>query len=110
MNNNLCIIRGGYSYCSCTFRYHLQSFDLISLGTRHLSELVWDSRIGWATVPGTPKLLTTAPMVLPYQSSEIPVTPMAGRNAPLRSGSLLKLTHLSVHSATSQTLLEAPRD
>ena len=69
-----------------------------------------DSRIGWATVPGAPKLFTTAPMVLPYQSSEIPVTPMAGRNALLGSGSLLKLTLLSLHSASSQTLLEAPSD
>jgi len=77
---------------------------------RHLSELVLDSRIGWATVPGTPKLITTAHMVLPYQSSEIPVTPKAGRNALLRSDSLLKLTLLSLHSASSQTLLEAPSD
>jgi hypothetical protein len=32
---------------------------------RHLSELVWDSAIGWVTVPGVSKLITTTPMVLP---------------------------------------------
>jgi hypothetical protein len=62
------------------------------------------------TVPGAAKLLATTPMVLPYQSSDIPVTPMAGRNALLGSGSLLELTLLSLHSASSQTLLEAPSD
>jgi hypothetical protein len=110
MNNNLCIIRGGYSYCWFTFRYRLRSFKWISLRTRHLSELGWDSRIGWATVPGAPKLLITAPIVLLYESSEIPVTLMAGQDAILVSGSLLKLTLLSLHSASSQTLLEAPSD
>jgi hypothetical protein len=35
---------------------------------------------------------------------------MAGQNALLGSGSLLKLTLLSLHSASSQTLLEAPSD
>jgi len=69
-----------------------------------------DSLIGWATVPGAPKLITTAPMVLPYQSSEIPGTPKAGRNALLRYDSLLKLTLLSLHSASSQSPLEAPSD
>jgi len=91
-------------------RYCLQAFEWISIRTQHHSEFVWDSRIGWATVPGAPTLLTTAPMVLPYKWSEIPVTPMTGWNALLGSGSLLKLTLLSLHSASSQTLLEAPSD
>jgi hypothetical protein len=82
--------------------------ELISIWTLYLSELVWDSRISWATVPGAPKLLTTTPMVLPYQPSEIPVTPIACWTAHPWSGSLLKLTLLSLHSAPSQTILEAP--
>jgi len=53
-----------------------------------------------------PKLITTTPMVLLYQSSEIPVTLKAGRNALLGSNTLLKLTHLSLHATLSQTLLE----
>ena len=91
-------------------RYSLQSFKWISVRTRHLSELVGDSHIGWATVPGVSKLFTTAPMVLPDQSSEIPVTLIAGRNTLLGSDTLLKLTLLSLHSTSSQTLLEAPSD
>ena len=77
---------------------------------RHLSELVWDSHIGWATVPGASKRITTAPLVLPYQSSDIPVTKKAGRNALLGSDSLLKLTLLTLHSTSSHTFLEAPSD
>jgi len=57
-----------------------------------------------------PKLIAITPMVLLYQSSEIPVTPKAGRNALLGSDTLLKFTHLSLHSTSSQTLLEAPSD
>ena len=49
-------------------------------------------------------------MVLPYQSSEVPVTPKAGQNALLGCDTLLKLTLLSLHSASSHTLLEAPSD
>ena len=112
MNNDLCIICGGYSYWSGYIRRISDSACSPSneypLGPRHLSELVWDSRIGWATVPGAPKLITTAPMVLLYQSSEVPVTLKAGRNTLLGSDSLLKLTLLSLHSASSHTLLEAP--
>jgi hypothetical protein len=59
---------------------------------------------------GVPKLITITPMVLLYQSSEISVTLKAGRNALLGSDTLLQLTHLSLHSTSSQTLLEAPRD
>jgi len=54
--------------------------------------------------------LTVTPMVLLYHSSEIPVTLKASRNALLGSDTLLKLTHLSLHSTSSQTLLEASRD
>ena len=59
---------------------------------------------------GILKLITITPMVLLYQSSEIPVTPKAGRNALRGSDTLLKLTHLSLHSTSSQTLLEASSD
>jgi len=59
---------------------------------------------------GVPKPITITPMVLLYQSSEIPVTLKAGRNALLGSDTLLKLMHLSLHSTSSQTLLEASRD
>ena len=59
---------------------------------------------------GVPKPITVTPMVLLYQSSEIPVTLKAGRNALLGSDTLLKLSHLSLHSTSSQTLLEASRD
>jgi hypothetical protein len=57
---------------------------------------------------GVPQLITNFPMVRLYQSSAISVTPKAGRSALLQSDALLKLTHLSLHSASSQTLLEAP--
>ena len=56
---------------------------------------------------GVFKLITITPMVLLYQSSEIPVTLNAGWNAILGSDTLLKLTHLSLHSTSSQILLEA---
>jgi len=59
---------------------------------------------------GVPKLITITPMVLLYQASEISVTPKAGRNALQRSDTLLNLTHLSLHSTSSQTLLESSSD
>jgi len=59
---------------------------------------------------GVLKHTTLSPMVLLYQSSEITVTPKAGRNALPGSDNLLKLTHLSLHSTSSQTLLETPSD
>jgi len=59
---------------------------------------------------GVPKPLTITPMVLLYLLSQIPVTLKAGRNAPLGSDTLLKLTHLSLHSTSSQILQEAPSD
>jgi hypothetical protein len=40
----------------------------------------------------------------------LPVTLMAGRNALLGSDTLLKLTHPSLHSTSSETLLEASSD
>ena len=48
--------------------------------------------------------------VLPGLLSALPVTLHAGRNALLGSDTLLKLTHLSLHSIASQTLLEATGD
>ena len=57
-----------------------------------------------------PKRITITPMVLLYQSSEIPGTLKAGRNALLGSDTLLKLMLLSLHSTSSQTLLESSRD
>jgi hypothetical protein len=57
-----------------------------------------------------PILVTITPIVLQYQSSEIPVTIKAGQNALLESDTLLTLTLLSLHSTFSQTLLEASRD
>jgi len=59
---------------------------------------------------GVPNLVTITAMVLLYHSLEISVTPNAGRNALLGSDTLLKLTHLSLHSTSSETLLEAPSD
>ena len=56
------------------------------------------------------KLIPITPMVLLYQSSELAVTPKAGQNALPPSDTLLKLTHLSFHSTSSQTLLEASSD
>ena len=53
---------------------------------------------------GVPKLITITPMVLLYQSSEILVTPKAGRNALLGSDTLLKLMHLSLHSTVTWIL------
>jgi len=48
--------------------------------------------------------------VLPGLSPMLPVTLKAGRKALLGSDTLLKLTHLSLHSSSSQTLLEAFSD
>jgi len=59
---------------------------------------------------GVPKPITITPMVLLQQSSEIPVTLKAGRNALLVSDTLLTLTHLSLHSTSSQILLESSSD
>jgi len=56
---------------------------------------------------GVPKPRTITPMVLLYQSSEISVTLKADRNALLGSETLLKLTHVSLHSTSSLTPLEA---
>jgi len=58
-------------------------------------------------IRGVPKPITITPMVLLYHSSEIPVTLKAGRNALLESDTLLQLTLLSLHSTSSQILLEA---
>jgi hypothetical protein len=77
---------------------------------RNRAEFVWDSLIAWAIVPGAPKLTTTAPMVLPYQSSGIPVHAMPGHNPEIESDSLLILALVSLHSASSHTLLAAPSD
>jgi hypothetical protein len=49
-------------------------------------------------------------MVLLYQSPQNPVTQIAGQYALLESSSLLKLMLSSLHSASSETLLEAPSD
>jgi len=59
---------------------------------------------------GILKLITITPKVLLDQSSEIPVTLKASRNALLGSETCLKLTHLGLHSTSSQTLLEASGD
>ena len=105
-------MHGGYSYCSGYIRRISDTACSPSneypSEPRHLAELVCDSRIGCATGPGAPKLITTTPMVLPYQSSEIPVPPKASRNALLVFDWLLKSTLLSFHSASSHTLMEAP--
>jgi len=61
-------------------------------------------------LPDVLELITITPMVLPDQSSEIPVTLKAGRNPLLGSDNPLKLTHLSLHSTSSQTLLESSSD
>jgi len=125
MNNDLCIIfavegnrllvdirRVSYSACSAPNKYLYKP--------RHLSRYVCDFRIGSATLPGAPKALPSAPtcsqtyhnhsQLLLYNSSEIPVTLKAGQNALLGSDTLLKLTLLSLHSTSSQTLLESSRD
>jgi hypothetical protein len=57
-----------------------------------------------------PKHITIIPIFLLYQSSEIPVTLKACRNTLLGSNTLLILTLLSLHSTSSQTLLEYSRD
>ena len=59
---------------------------------------------------GVLQLITLTLQVLVYQSSEIPVTLNVGRNALLGSETLLKLTHLRLHSTSSQTVLEASAD
>jgi len=57
-----------------------------------------------------PKRITITRMELQYQSSDIPVTLKARRNALLECDFLLNLTLLSLHSTFSQILLEAPSD
>jgi hypothetical protein len=110
MNDNLCIIRGD---CSCTSGKSQITPAVLRMNI-HKNQaslrVTLDSRIGWATVAGAPKLFTTTSMVILYQSSEIPFTPKAGWNALLGSDTLLKLTLLSLHSTSSQTLMEAPSD
>jgi len=59
---------------------------------------------------GVLKLITITPMVFVYLSTETPDAPKAGRNALLRSDTLVKSVHLSSHLTSSQTLLEAPSD
>ena len=59
---------------------------------------------------GDPKLITIIPMALLNKSSETPLTPKAARNVLLQSDTLPKLTRLSLHSASSQTLLESSSD
>jgi len=53
-------------------------------------------------------LMTITPIVLHDHLSEIPVTPKASWNPLIASDTLLKLTHLSLHSTSFQTLLETP--
>jgi hypothetical protein len=48
--------------------------------------------------------------VLPGLSLALPVSLVSGKNALLGSDTLLKLTHLSLHTTPSQTLLEPPSD
>jgi len=57
-----------------------------------------------------PTLITITPMLLLYQSSEIPVTSNVSPNALLESDTHPKLTHISLHSTSSQSLQEALRD
>jgi hypothetical protein len=57
-----------------------------------------------------PNLTTITPIVLLYQSSEIQVTVKAGWNAVLRSDTLLQLMLISLHTTSSETLLESSRD
>ena len=88
--------------------------------SRHLSEVVCHFHIGSATLPGAHNVLSGAPTCSQtyhnhsqlhlYQSSEIPVTLKAGRKALLGSDTLLKSKLLSLHSPSSQTLLESSRD
>ena len=77
---------------------------------RHLPESVWDSRIGWATVPGGPKFVSTASMVSLCHSFKIHGTPKTGQKALLVSDSLLMLTRPSLLSASTHSLLETPSD
>jgi hypothetical protein len=110
MNNNLSIICGNGS---CTSGESQITPAVLRLKIHKITasfKICLDSRIGWATVPGAPKHLTTAPMVHLFQSSEILVTPKPDRNALVGSETLLKLMLLSLHSTSSQTLLEAPSD
>jgi len=114
---------------SCDFQAHWQCsqkttmfFPACSTVTRGASRLV--ASTPWLVV-STPNcsqvylkfspmlrdvtnLITIAPMVLLYQSSEIPITLKASRNSHLRSNTLLKLTHLSSHCTSSRTLVKAP--
>jgi hypothetical protein len=110
MNNNLCIIRGDSSCTSRESQITPAVLQIIIHKNPASLRGSLDSSIGWATVPGAPKLFTTAPMVLPYQSSEIPVTPKAGRNALLGSDTLIKLTLRSLPYTSFQALLEVPSD
>ena len=58
-------------------------------------------------IPGAPRLVVGGPRLV---APALPVTLKAGRNALLWSDTLLKLTHLSLHSTSSQTLLQASID
>jgi hypothetical protein len=71
------------------------------------------SQVQWKFSPalrGVSNLITITLMILQCQFSEIPVTAKASRNAFWDSDTLLKFTHLSLHSSSSPTLLEASSD
>jgi len=57
-----------------------------------------------------PQLITIIPMVLLYQSPEIPVDLKAARIALLGSDTPLELMHLGLHSTSSPTLLKSSSD
>jgi hypothetical protein len=101
MNNDLCIIRGDCSSTSGESQITPAVLQMNIHKNPASLRVILDSRIGWATVPGAPKLFTTAPVVIPYQLAETTVTPKAGRNSLLGSYTLLKLTLRSLHSTSS---------
>jgi hypothetical protein len=76
-------------WCSPTCRWHSQVHPMFSPVLR-----------------GVLKRITTTPIFLLNRLSEIPVNLKAVPSALLGSDTLLKLTHFSLHTTSSQTLLE----
>jgi len=94
-------------------RFVLSSTRLVASSSRCFQCFLWCSKVFPNLSQSLPWFSCTShwrSQLFLYQSLELSITMKASRNALLRSDTLLKLMHLSLHSMSSQTLLEAPSD
>jgi hypothetical protein len=98
---------------TCTPRHVACTPRIVAGAPRHIGGAPRCSKVHSTLSPAPQRVLippTIAPRVLLYESSEIPVTLKASWNEHLGSDTLLKLTHLSLHSTSPKALLEASSD